>query len=437
MSTSLYDKQGFRVNQQGKRMLGNDYGNDVGELALNNQERSPENQPLSSPEAISTTTTTNNSAEALGGAQADSSHETSTNKLSEEKALLVLLLKQRLKERLGDNELVDKFSHLFDEIAAQSETEENFDGAVAEKMTIAKLSTAVYREMLAHVGLASVLDSSDQDWERAQFQELSFLDNFNTGGSGDPQEIGDQFLRSVMAISRLKGQSLNEASQEDWQKLSQTWEHRNQELHGGLLQVLREHLLLLSHLRELYLSTETPSAEDELVDNTNVGVQELMNIQASAPSIGETADGSNPHAEQLANDSQQLTAVREQISQLTDEEKQSAGAVAVMTAAQHEVPIIPATTINEVVASAGEVAIEHKSATENKLATTNELPAVSDSVLVNNAASIEFNTSGANSTPEQGVNPAIIEPPSSGEYGGNTPLASNVMQSSVVLPKLG
>lgn len=429
MSTSLYDKQGYRVNQQGKRMLGDDYGSDVGELTLNNQERFPENQPLSSPEAVSATAAANNNpTELVNDAQTTNTQAeiSADNNADEKKALPILLLKQRLKERLGDNELVDKFSHLFDEVIAQNNESENQDNAVVEKMAIAKLATAIYREMLSHVGLVSVLDSSSQDWERAQFQELSFLDNFNAGGSGDPQEIGDQFLRSIMAVSRLKGQSLNEASQEDWQQLSQAWEKRNQELHGSLFQVLREHLLLLSHLRELYLSAEALSTTDELAASAGISAQELMNVQASAPSIGETADSNNSHPEQLSTDDQQLAAAREQISQLTDADKQLTDIAETAADNQHEV------MNNSAVVEQNEKAAP----AENITATIADQAEASSDNSSDNEAPLGSNHASDNLSQEQSINPSIIEPPPSGAYGG-TPLASNVVQSSVVLPKLG
>lgn len=448
MSSSLYDQQGFRLNQHGERMLGNDYGRDVGERALNNQEHFPENQPMSPP-VIGEVVSTDNPVEAVSGANtgntpaemsAAGNHldgEKAAEAIDGEEALPILSLKQLLKERLGSDELVEKYGYLFKEVAAGNNVVESADSAAVEKATIAKLATVIYREMLAAVGLVSVLDVNNNDWERTQFQELSFLDNFSAGGSGDPQEISDQFLRSVVAISRLKGQSLNEASQEDWQKLSQTWQQRNQELHGTLFQVLREHLLLLTHLRELYLSQETLSTVDELVNNSSISAQELMNIQASAPSIAGTAGG-NTQAPKQPTDAQQLAALREQISQFALEQKQSEGEVLVAAPAPNEITDTTAIGDENVSASVpSEPVAQQVSSAENPALSVNDQSATTIDKPIDEGMPANIHDNHNVGTPEQSINPAIIEPPPSGEYSGGVPLASNVMQSSVVLPKLG
>lgn len=335
MPIPLYDQQGRRINQQGQRMLGSDYGSDVGELGQLKEEQQP-------PALLSTTE--ENHVHSVDETNLSQQLEENKNDLEPDKLTQVKNIGQEVFAQLTANITLpaerDTYRPLWEAAALDPQVLAGENQAEQRELIAKKILATLCQDLWTEAGMGDLLDGLGAEEVMTRFSSdpstLAILENWSHANSSSPQETADRFVQLLMLLGRSQGESIDVYHGEKWDSLSQAWEIKNQSTSGGLAGMLAEKMRLFLQLSERYrqgLPEVVPAVESNLSTNNEAAptpVTETATHAGGEKELADTGDGSAVNAvvdvetadataeQQVA---QQLAAIRGELQQLSLQEQ--------------------------------------------------------------------------------------------------------------------
>ena len=334
MSIPLYDQQGRRINQQGQRMLGSDYGSDVGELGQLKEEQQP-------PALLSTTE--ENHVHSVDETNLSQQLEENKNDLEPDKLTQVKNIGQEVFAQLTANITLpaerDTYRPLWEAAALDPQVLAGENQAEQRELIAKKILATLCQDLWTEAGMGDLLDGLGAEEVMTRFSSdpstLAILENWSHANSSSPQETADRFVQLLMLLGRSQGENIDIYHGEKWDSLSQAWEIKNQSASGGLAGILAEKMRLLLQLSERYRQglPEIAPTESNLSPNNEAAptlAAETTAHVGAAKELVDTSDGSavNAAADMETADAtaeqqvaQQLAAIRGELQQLSLQEQ--------------------------------------------------------------------------------------------------------------------
>lgn len=334
MPIPLYDQQGRRINQQGQRMLGNDYGSDVGELGQLKEEQQP---------SALLSTTEENHVHSVDETNLSQQLEENKNDLEPDKLTQVKNIGQEVFAQLTANITLpaerDTYRPLWEAAALDPQVLAGENQAEQRELIAKKILATLCQDLWTEAGMGDLLDGLGAEEVMTRLSSdpgtLAILENWSHANSSSPQETADRFVQLLMLLGRSQGENIDIYHGEKWDSLSQAWEIKNQSTSGGLAGILAEKMRLLLQLSERYRQglPEVAPTESNLSPNNEVAPTLTAETTVHVGAAKELADAGDGSAVNAAADmetvdataeqqvAQQLAAIRGELQQLSLQEQ--------------------------------------------------------------------------------------------------------------------